>query len=90
MFDLCFLVDFALFLWSLFYSILEPPSEEGEGGKEKASLELLQHDYDDLNTRKIKDSLSSFLPDIPGKLTVFTDLQLSVIVNNYLHAAHAY
>lgn len=40
--------------------------EEEEGGKEKASLELLQHNYNDLNTRKIKDSLSSFLPDIPG------------------------
>ena len=48
-------------------SFIEPPSEEGEGGKEKASLELLQQDYGDLNSRKIKDSLSSFLPDIPGK-----------------------
>ena len=54
------------YFYLFFLLNLEPPSEEGEGGREKASLELLQHDYNDLNTRKIKDSLSSFLPDIPG------------------------
>lgn len=58
--------DHCYFSLFVFLLNLEPPSEEGEGGREKASLELLQHDYNDLNTRKIKDSLSSFLPDIPG------------------------
>ena len=60
-----FCITFAI-ITLIFLLNLEPPLEEGEGGKEKASLELLQHDYNDLNTRKIKDSLSSFLPDIPG------------------------
>ena len=74
------LVDFVSLLRSLllFLLNLEPPSEEGEGGKEKASLELLQHDYNDLNTRKIKDSLSSFLPDIPGVCNLQSTLYISV------------
>ena len=41
--------------------------EVSERSKEKASLDQLQKAYTDLNSRKIKDALSSFLPDIPGK-----------------------
>lgn len=37
-----------------------------ERSKERASLNSLQKAYNELNSRKIKDPLSSFLPDIPG------------------------
>ncbi len=45
---------------------LDPPQEGDGGGAQKASIEVLEHHYKELNSRKIKDSLSSFLPDIPG------------------------
>ena len=32
-------------------------------------MELLQQSYHSLTSKKIKDTLSSFLPDIPGKGT---------------------
>lgn len=57
-----------LYLCSTTKTATEPPLEEdSESTKEKASLEVVEHSYKELNTRKIKDSLSSFLPDIPGE-----------------------
>ena len=47
---------------------LEPPVEEREREKEKASLEFVEKSYQELNSKKIKDSLSSFLADIPGQI----------------------
>lgn len=44
----------------------EVTHEPSERNKERASLDLLQKSYNELNSRKIKDPLSSFLPDIPG------------------------
>lgn len=38
-----------------------------EREKEKASLEFVEKSYQELNSKKIKDSLSSFLADIPGQ-----------------------
>ena len=49
-------------------SPLEPPAEEREREKEKASLEFVEKSYQELNSKKIKDSLSSFLADIPGQI----------------------
>ncbi len=40
--------------------------EDDNGSTKKASIEMLEESYKQLNARKIKDSLSSFLPDIPG------------------------
>lgn len=45
---------------------LDPPAEEESGNQKKASIETLEQSYKELNSRKIKDSLSSFLPDVPG------------------------
>ena len=45
----------------------EVSREASERSKEKASLDQLQKAYTELNSRKIKDPLSSFLPDIPGE-----------------------
>ena len=45
----------------------EVSREVSERTKEKASLDQLQKAYTELNSRKIKDPLSSFLPDIPGE-----------------------
>ena len=42
-------------------------SESGNG-KPKPSMEVLQQSYKALNSRKLKETLSSFLPDIPGDL----------------------
>ena len=44
----------------------EVPHSAGERTKEKASLDILQQAFLELNSRKIKDPLSSFLPGIPG------------------------
>ena len=41
--------------------------EEREREKEKAPLEFVEKSYQELNSKKIKDSLSSFLADIPGQ-----------------------
>lgn len=46
----------------------EPPVEEREREKEKAPLEFVEKSYQELNSKKIKDSLSSFLTDIPGQI----------------------
>lgn len=46
----------------------EPPVEEREREKEKAPLEFVEKSYQELNSKKIKDSLSSFLTDIPGQV----------------------
>jgi hypothetical protein len=45
----------------------EVAHQTNESNKERASLGLLQEAYTELNSRKIKDPLSSFLPDIPGE-----------------------
>lgn len=45
---------------------IDPPQESDNSGVRKASIEILEDHYKELNSRKIKDSLSSFLPDIPG------------------------
>lgn len=45
----------------------ELPTEENEGTMKKVSIEVLEESYKELNSRKIKDSLGSFLPDIPGR-----------------------
>ena len=42
--------------------------EEREREKEKAPLEFVEKSYQELNSKKIKDSLSSFLADIPGQI----------------------
>lgn len=44
----------------------DPQLSEGGNGKQKPSMEVLQQSYKALNSRKLKESLSSFLPDIPG------------------------
>ena len=38
-----------------------------EGERERASLEFVEKSYQELNSKKIKDSLSAFLDDIPGE-----------------------
>ena len=50
------------------HDISEVTHEVSEQSKEKASLDQLQKAYTELNSRKIKDPLSSFLPDIPGEI----------------------
>lgn len=45
---------------------VDPPQEEDGDGVKKVSIEILEESYKELNSRKIKDSLSSFLPDMPG------------------------
>jgi hypothetical protein len=52
---------------SFCYIGTEVSLEASERSKEKASLDQLQKAYTELNSRKIKDPLSSFLPDIPGE-----------------------
>ena len=44
----------------------EAPVEDDEDHSKKASIEMLEESYKQLTARKIKDSLSSFLPDMPG------------------------
>ena len=52
----------------IFNSIFtEPPKDENTDSKEKLSLSGLEQTFKDLNSHKIKDSLSSFLPHIPGE-----------------------
>lgn len=46
--------------------IIEPPHEEDGDNVRKVSVEILEESYKELNSRKIKDSLSSFLPNMPG------------------------
>lgn len=48
--------------------ITDPPHEEGGDSVKKVSIEILEESYKELNARKIKDSLSSFLPDMPGTM----------------------
>ena len=55
---------------SLHLSCSEVAHQTNESNKERASLGLLQEAYTELNSRKIKDPLSSFLPDIPGVFSV--------------------
>ena len=45
---------------------IDPPQGGDSDGVQKAAIEILEDHYKELNSRKIKDSLSSFLPDIPG------------------------
>ena len=40
-----------------------------EDSKEQASVELLEQWYQSLLQHKLKDTLSSFLPDVPGAFT---------------------
>lgn len=39
-----------------------------EAGSEKAFVELVEKSYKELTSRKIKDTLSSFLPKVPGEV----------------------
>ena len=49
---------------------IEGEREENEMGREKtSSIDLLQQSYHSLTSKKIKNTLSSFLPDIPGECT---------------------
>ena len=48
--------------------IIEPSHEEDGDNVKKVSVEILEESYKELNSRKIKDSLSSFLPDMPGTI----------------------
>ena len=67
-------VQFGIYLCCSSFPPLSPPSlshsevprEASQRNKKKASLDMLQKAFTDLNSRKIKDPLSSFLPDIPG------------------------
>ena len=52
---------------------VEAPVEDDDNTTKKPSIEMLEESYKELNSRKIKDSLSSFLPDIPG-LSVYNSL----------------
>lgn len=45
---------------------IDPPQGSDNAGMQSAAIEILEDHYKELNSRKIKDSLSSFLPDIPG------------------------
>lgn len=45
---------------------LEPPPKDSETKSNKTSIESLEQSYKELNSRKIKNSLSSFLLDVPG------------------------
>lgn len=57
---------------------IDPPQEADNGGAQKPSIEILEENYKELNSRKIKDSLSSFLPDIPGIVVWMAAASLSV------------
>ena len=48
----------------------DPPQGKDDGCIKKASIKILEDSYKELNSRQIKDSLSSFLPDIPGEVVV--------------------
>ena len=50
----------------LLLPIDRPLDDGGERVKEKTSLAVLEQSFQELDSRKIKDTLSSFLPDIPG------------------------
>ena len=46
--------------------LVESRGRPAEEPNEKASVALLDQEYNQLTQKKIKDSLSSFVPDIPG------------------------
>ena len=54
------------------------PEEAGSGAMHKPSFQVLEGHYKELNARKIKDSLSSFLPDMPGEV-------YGCVVNTHTH-----
>ena len=62
---------------SLFLS--EITHKVSERNKGRASLDSLQKAYTELNSRKIKDPLSSFLPDIPGIILYDCTVSVSVL-----------
>lgn len=57
----------------------DSPIEDDAPNGKKVSIEILKESYKELNPQKIKDSLSSFLPDTPGKLIVV----MHIVVNCY-------
>ena len=56
--------------------LLELPREEDNTSVKNVSVEILEDSYKELNSRKIKDSLSSFLPDMPGKSNNYMIVQI--------------
>ena len=46
------------------------------GSSNRVSLNDLKHSFKDLNSQQIKDSLSSFLPQIPGEFDRVPDTML--------------
>ena len=54
-----------MYLWCYFALFLS--AETQDEIKEKAAFEDLEQSFKTLTSRKIKDKLSAFLPDIPGK-----------------------
>lgn len=50
--------------------LVEVIAQDGDSDTKKTSIEMLEESYKQLNARKVKDSLSSFLPDMPGERCV--------------------
>ena len=77
--DMCFTVVFLSLLFS---------AETQDEIKEKAAFEDLEQSFKTLTSRKIKDKLSAFLPDIPGMyvcITVFA--VMAIFITGDLDAA---
>lgn len=75
-----------LYLCGTSNNATDPLGEGDGGGVQKASFETLEDHYKELNSRKIKDSLSSFLPDIPGEFDSIdsTDTKLRHLLDQRL------
>lgn len=54
----------------------EPTTEEDVGNKSRVSLNDLEHSFKDFGSQQIKDSLSSFLPNVPGEFDRMPDTML--------------
>ena len=66
---------------SNYYSVfslisIEPPSEGDVGSSNRVSPNDLKDSFKDLDSQQIKDSLSSFLPQVPGEFDRVPDTML--------------